>query len=455
MPKRTPTPPLALVTPNAPGYAALRMGADWASAVRDAPLRLRYDPETGHMAVGGSGDPGFTLLTRAYAKRPGVKRITFEVEAYLKGKLKTASIELDGESASALIWGESAVEKFMVSYYAEAAGEAAPRFLERLFDAWYCYPSNVVQVCALAYLCGTRAPPEGTQLSLASTVGLVCLEIASGTLRLHSLDEFTARYTASLPRDASPPAERHASERERGWQVGGEVESIVARDCAEFVSGLRGRFISFLTEGRELYPELYPTGEPVPSPAPTGTFQFAAVMSPVRGDRPAPMRVIARVKGLDGKTHDHEVVPATGDPAQIPDSLFWSDGGVEKFMLPYYGSVKGWTAPIYTALMMAKWEGLVPPDETDLAAGLDAMKRMIPEIQSGHVRTQDEEPVSPLYGLVHLPRSEYTSSPGMALESRTVFLAASGRETVRHPLHAGPAPQRDAKRSRKSTSRAR
>jgi hypothetical protein len=453
MPKRTPA--LALVTPNAPGYAALRMGADWASAVRDVPLRLRYDPETGHMAVGGSSGPGLTLLTRAYAKRPRVKRITFEVESYHRGKLKTASIELDGESASALVWGESAVEKFMVSYYAEAAGENAPRFLERLFDAWYCYPSSVVQVCALAYLCGTRAPPEGTRLSLAATVGLVCLETASGTLRLLSLDEFAARYTSSMPRNASPPPEKHAAERERGWQVGDEVESIVARDCAEFVSGLRGRFISFLTEGRELYPELYPTGEPVPSPATGATFQFAAAMSPVRGDRPAPSRVIARVKALDGKTYDHEIVPATGDPASIPDSLFWSDGGVEKFMLPYYGSVKGWTAPIYTALMMAKWEGLVRPDETDLAAGLDAMKRMIPDITGGPAAARDEEPVSPVYGLVHLPRSEYTSSPGMALEARTVFLAASGRETVRHVLHAGPDLQRGAKRSRKSTSRAR
>ena len=455
MPKRTPPPPLGLVTPNAPGYAALRMGADWASAVRDVPLRLRYDPETGHMAVAGSSGPGLKVLTRSYARRPTVERITFEVQAIVKGKRKTASIELDGESASALVWGESAVEKFMVSYYAEAAGEDAPRFLERLFDAWYCYPSNVVQVCALAYLCGTRAPPEGTQLSLASTVGLVCLEIASGTLRLLPLDEFSARYTASLPRDASPPPEKRPRERERGWQVGDEVGSIVARDCAEFVSGLRGRFVSFLTEGRELYPELYATGEPVPSPAPGGTFQFAAVMSPVRGDRPAPTRVVAWVKGLDGETHDHEIVPVSDDPAHIPDSLFWSDGGVEKFMLPYYGSVKGWTAPIYTALLMAKWQGLVPPHETQLAAGLDAMKRMIPDAIGGFSGTRDEEPVAPVYGLVHLPRSEYTSSPGMAVESRTVLLAASGRETVRHVLHPGPDPHAGGKRSRKSTSRAR
>ncbi|MBD0319690.1 MAG: hypothetical protein ICV87_05110, partial [Gemmatimonadetes bacterium] len=165
MPKRTPSPSLPLATPNAPGYAALRMGADWASAVRGVPLRLRFDADTGHMAVAGSSGPGLTVLTRAYARRPTVQALTFEVESYLKGKPGTASIELDGESASALIWGESAVEKFMISYYAEAAGEDAPRFLGRLYDAWYCYPSNVVQVCALAYLCGTRAPPEGTLLS--------------------------------------------------------------------------------------------------------------------------------------------------------------------------------------------------------------------------------------------------------------------------------------------------
>jgi hypothetical protein len=120
-------------------------------------------------------------------------------------------------------------------------------------------------------------------------------------------------------------------------------------------------------------------------------------------------------------------------------------------MLPYYGSVKGWTSPIYTALLMAKWAGLVAPAETSLAAGLDAMKRMLPEIVDDAL----EDPESPIYGLVHLPRSEYTSSPGMALEARTVFLAASGRATERHVLHPGPEIQRTAKRSRKSTSRAR
>lgn len=452
MPKRTTPPALPLAAPKAPGYAALRMGADWASAVRDVPLRLRFDEETGHMAVAGSSGPGLTLLTKSYAKRPVVEALVFEVETYLKGKRTTASAELDGGAASALVWGESAVEKFMISYYAEAAGEDAPRFLGRLFDAWYCYPSDVVQVCALAYLCGTRAPPEGTQLSLASTVGLLCLELASGTLALLTLDEFSARYTARLPRDAQLPPTQRPAERERGWQVRGEVESIIARDCAEFVSGLRGRFVSFLSEGDELYPELYPTGGPTGGPIPGGTFQFAGAMSPVRGDRPPPSRLVARVKGLDGKTHDHDIVPLSDDPASIPDSIFWSDGGVEKFMLPYYGSVKGWTSPIYTALLMAKWAGLVLPGEIRLEVGLDAMKRMLPETVEDVVV---EDPETPLYGLVHLPRSEYTSSPGMALEARTVFLAANGRATERYVLHPGPEIQRAAKRSRKSTSRAR
>lgn len=456
MPKRTPVPPLPLSPPNAPGYAALRMGADWASAVRDVPLRLRYDPETGHMAIGGSKEPGLTVLTKTYAKRPQIKKITFEVEAALKGGRKTASIELQGETASALLWGESAVEKFMVSYYAEAAGENAARFLGRLSDAWYFYPSNVVQVCAMVYLCGTKAPPEGTRLSLASTVGLICLELASGKLRLLTLDEYTARYTPQLPRDAQLPPSELPGERERGWHMGDEVESIIARDCAEFVSGLRGRFVTFLTEGQELYPELSPTGPPVPPPAPQGTFQFAAVMSPVRGDRPAPIRVTARVKTRHGKTHDYDVVPGGDNPADIPDSMFWSDGGVEKFMLPYYGSVKGWAAPIYTSLLMAKWAGLVAADEIDLEAGLEAMKQLLPKSPGDiFAHRLDEDPDSSLYGLVHLPRSEYTSSPGMALESRTVFLAASGGGTVRHALHNAPMPQRGAKRSRKSTSRAR
>ena len=85
-------------------------------------------------------------------------------------------LTISGDHASALFWGESAVEKFLISYYASVAADDAPRFLERLFDAWYGYPAELVQVCAVAYLCGRVPPPDGTQLSLSRTVGLVCLE---------------------------------------------------------------------------------------------------------------------------------------------------------------------------------------------------------------------------------------------------------------------------------------
>lgn len=463
---------------NAPGYTALRMAADWASAVRGVPVHLAYDPGTGHVKAATVAGAELTLETRAFTTRPEVTGVEFVVPT---GEgTATAQRTLDGHQASALFWGESAVEKFLVPRYASAAAYTAADFLDRLFAAWYEYPGQVVQVCALAHLMGTRAPAPGTQLSLADTVGLVCLERATGHLLLLTLDEFTARYTPGQPVTGAAPEPAGPPQAEKGWTVNEGVESVVARDVAEFVSGVRGRLVAFMSEGDKLNPALFPSDQPSTEPLPAGTFRLAALARRVRGDRPAPARVTVLVRDPGGAPVPYNVVPEGVDPATTPDCMFWSDGAVEQLMLPYYASVKGAGSPYFIEVLMRRWDGLLPPGGSTPDV-VPAMRRRLPERFGEDPRSSDEEPPSTVFSITHLPRSEYATYPG-GLETRIVLLALE-RETgrtvsrvVRYDLFGGaPLPEpgagprygvpgaagdagavaAPARRSRKRTSRAR
>lgn len=427
-PERQENPPGASARPpNAPGYQPLRMAAEWASAVRGEPLNFAYDTATGQMMLAPPGSAGVSVLTSAGVPRALVASVELEW-ARPHGGPPGAVYELSGADASALFWGESAVEKFLLSYYASAAADAAPRFLARLFDAWYGYPAKVVQVCALAYRCGRRAPPHGRALTLARTVGLLCLDETG--VRLLSLDEFEARYATGLPRGGCPAPATGPSTSEAGWTIDAAVESIVLRDAAEFVSGLRGRFVRFQAVDGTLLPDVYPSESPLPAPdpPPAGAFVFAGVAEPVRPDRPFPVRVTVRVKGLDGSTSECDVVPRGSDPAVVPDSMFWSDGAVEKLLLPYYASVKGGTAWFFLAWLMGKWDGSIPHDAND--------PELVVQFARHRLGMDEVEDVPTVYAVTHLPRSEYEDSSS-ALEGRTVLLAL-GRtgHHVAHPLLA-------------------
>jgi hypothetical protein len=223
--------------PNVPSYRQLRMVSDWASAVRGRELHLEYNEDTGRMKHSApSTHPPMLLLTPPNAVRPVLARVEFEVR--VPGTGVPFSTTLDGDRYSALLWGESAVEKFLFAYYASAAADSAARFLGRLFDAWYGYPDRVVQVCALAFRYGVDA--EAGELSLDATVELVCLERNRGGLRLNamSLGDFERKYPTGAPRGGRVAGTPGKATQCDGWKVaGGTVSSIVAREAAEFVSG--------------------------------------------------------------------------------------------------------------------------------------------------------------------------------------------------------------------------
>ncbi|HEU0298757.1 MAG TPA: hypothetical protein VFR37_04865 [Longimicrobium sp.] len=440
-----------------PAYRALRMAAEWASAVRDHQLNFVYDAGTGHMVLDNSGTrPTLPVFTRSAVSRPLVKEVEFSVPwGFPTSDISPPTLTVSGDRVSALFWSESAVEKFLVPFYASAAADDAPRFLGRLFDAWYGYPADVVQVCAIACLLGRQPPAEGTPLSLARTVGLVCLEEGGSSLRLLTLDEFTERYSTGLPRGgegvtlgSGPTEVRH------GWEITESVESVVARDVAEFVSGMRGHFVAFSTEEATLVPVVYPDTSP---PEVIGGALFGALARPVRPDRPVPSHVVLHVVGTDGSPIVQTLIPGQDETATefVPDSLFWTDGAVETLLVPYYASVKGGDAWLFEGFLMGKWDGLIkPPSSNSMEDLKSAITQRLDRFGHAAGRDAEDPSPSPVYATMHLPRSEYADMAG-----RTMVLWAqagtSGTEATASPVWPGQGgAAAPAKRSRKTASRA-
>ncbi|HYH83767.1 MAG TPA: hypothetical protein VEX86_28505 [Longimicrobium sp.] len=440
-------------TQHPPAYRALRMAAEWASAVRDRQLNFAYDPGTGYMVLDNSGTgPTLPVFTRSFTSRPLVKEVEFSVPSSTG---KPLTLEVSGYRASALFWSESSVEKFLVPLYASVSAHDAPRCLGQFFDAWYGYPADEVQVCAVAYLCGRKPPACGTPLLLANTVGLICLEGGS-QLRLLSLDEFTARYsTAPYPVGGPPTAGSSLPEVRPGWEISENVESVVARDVAEFVSGMRGHFVAFDTDGTSLVPEVY-TGESPPSLL--GTPLFSALARPVRPDRPAPSGVVLHVEGAHGPIVQ-TLIPAKDDPATefVPDSLFWTDGAVETLLLPYYASVKGSGSWFFEACLMGKWNGLIVPPSSTCTE--DVRSAMLHRFDYATGRVVDDPAPSTVYATMHLPRSEYADMAGRTMvlwEKKKVGKHQKSKAAASPvwPGQGGVAAPAPAKRSRKAASRA-
>jgi hypothetical protein len=411
-----------------PGYSAMRMVAEWASGVRGEQLYFGFDGS--HATLTDVPDSGaLPVLTRRFTGRPEVKKVYFTVTA----DGATPTLTLDGRETSALFWGESAVEKFLFPYLASVAGsEVAPLF-RKLAHAWYGYPGNDVQVCAVAYECGPSAPFGPLKLTLEGMIGLVCL--VDGGLEKVSLADFEARFPGegAGPEPLEPPV--GSFHNEGGWTLTPNVESIVARDAAEFVSGLRGHVVGFRQAEGVLEPWVAEDGPDRNEPDPW----FEAETHRVRTDRPAPSRVLLQVGHSLGDT-DVQVVPSAaapdGDPTNVPDSLFWSDGAVEKLLVPYYGSVKGLGAPLVTTVLLGRWNGLIRRGSPlGACAVLEILQNFLdaPADGSDTAQATEGDPVDDNpFAVTHLPRSEYIPNnadepPTQALEGRTQFLTLGGR----------------------------
>lgn len=408
--------------PNAPDYRALRMSAEWAGAIRGRPLHFEYSADTGRMVLADTAAT-HPVTTPPNADRPRIDRVEM--------RIGDAVLPLDPDRFCALAWSESSVEKFFFSYYASAASDDGARFLDRLFNAWYGYPGRVVQVYALAFRYGAGDP--WGPLSLDATVGLVCRGRNGAAPEILGLDEFERRYPTGGPRGPQPVRKAGRASRFAGWKVGRTLDSIVLREAAEFVSGMRGRYVWLTLVNDELTPWVCPTESP--GRRPRGVWIAEGVAAAVRADRPAPEEVVLVVNGIR-----HPLLSPDEDRVTARDAVFWTDGAVEALLLPYYASVKGRLAPFFGTVLMGKWNGLIPPDSNDPECAVTALRGLMP----GAGRSVDGGPgPSSVYAVTHLPRSEYVTdgtAPTAALEHRTRLLAPDGSGGfVEHPVFGASA----------------
>jgi hypothetical protein len=413
-----------------PGYSAMRMVAEWASGVRGEQLYFGFDGT--HATLTDVAESGaLPMFTRRFTRRPEVQRVHFTVTTNGAGHTLT----IDARETSALFWSESAVEKFLFPYFASVAGSEAPLLFAKLARAWYDYPGNDVQVCAVAYECGPAAPFGPRTLTLEGLVSLVCLVPGEGLKRV-PLAEFAERFPGpGVPGPAPIEPPQGGFHDEGGWTLTPSAESIVAREAAEFVSGLRGHTVRFRDHDGELDPWVSEDGD---GRDVTDSW-IESGMQRVRIDRPAPSSVVLLLDGSELQVVPSPAAP-DGDPTNVPDSLFWSDGAVEKLLVPYYGSVKGLAAPLFTTMLLGRWNGLIRPGSAlGPCAVLEILQNFLyprPDAPEGVLATADEPLDDNPVAVTHLPRSEYIPNnvdepPTQSLEGRTQFLTIGG---AREPL---------------------
>jgi hypothetical protein len=403
----------------------LRRVADFAGAVRGAELWTEYDKprrkiHRSHAELNTAETAFVPTRTRPDAIRPLVATVSPGIDGP----------DLVKAGADALFWSEGAVEKFLFPYYASAAGWDAEVFLRRLNDAWYRYDATRVQVLALAHL--AKSPGEDENLTLENSVGVVYARYVGtglGKADLLRLPEFLDRF-GMLPFDpeplplppipASPPARGTAKERQ-------PFNSVQVRRITETTSGVRGVPVWFTLHNGEISA----SEQPPVSVAPTDTVILGATET--RRARPAPEGY--SIESLNGPFLERASLDGY-------DAVFWTDGAVERFMLPYYASVMGYQAVPFLTELMKIWA---------------------PGSVAGGIRETVEEDTTKVYAMAHYPRSEYvqmeTTDPTAQTAEHEKMLGSVGliahghAKPVRHrsfaelravlSASAAPAPQQE------------
>lgn len=128
---------------------------------------------------------------------------------------------------------------------------------------------------------------------------------------------------------------------------------------------------------------------------------------------PAAVRERRGIRKLTATLDDGRVVeifPEAG--AERPDSMFWTESSVEKFLLPYYAKVHSAASRVGDEVQKVK------------------------DVFNGKIRpygVPTETPVE-VFALVHLPRSEYTATETALLSSAGVLYTVGGGDAVLTPL---------------------
>lgn len=389
------------VTVPALDYGAFRRLADWAGGMLDEVVDFNFDRHG-------------TLTARVdgAARGAGVKVPAFTVARPRAVASLTLTTD-DGQSvdlargADAAFWSEAAVEKFVLPYYASLAGGRAAVVLAQLMGAWAGAPAGV-QVLGLTHFAHPRQPDL---TGVLYTLGVVFAAAPGGEPACVTLAEFLARYRPDLlegeslrvpnpppapPRELEQPGDNaHAGPRRPSY--------LELRVMAEWASSLRGGRAYFVFDPeKELDPRNpYARFKPcwrLPTDArrriviPTYSEKLVA-------DRPSPRAV--------------DIAPllnpsSVKDLAPEADAVFWGTGAVEHLLMPYYAQVYGGQALTQLQAMHRVWWEYGADPRPDPRAGGDAALEGLR-----------------VYGLLHLPSSDWTTEPTVESIADTVGVVFS------------------------------
>lgn len=384
--------------PEIPGYFALRLGADLATSIRGQPVWFGYG--AGELQITAPGTlpaaqnpagllsapdplpaaPPVPVYTPASASgRPTVQYLTLDVPSL------QASVPVPADQFGALFWSESAVEKFLLPYYASAAGPHALEVLQAICQAWYHFDADA-PVCAMAF--GYPSSPFQASVQLWDTIGVVVWRPAESRLVLEPLRQYIRGlrrlHVGLLP----PPASFEWGPEMETDAVAGTpdipIDSVGAREVAEYVSGLRGNTV-------DVYAVEVEGGlEPVLTTQGSGPPLFSAFSPFVRSGRPTATASITYL-GTEDQPVTTPLLQIGGGAANVPDSAFWTDGAVEMLLVPYYASVEGNAAPWYLMLILGTWSGAIPPYIEDAAALLSQVVQLFSRV----LQEEEEDATSP------------------------------------------------------------
>jgi hypothetical protein len=181
------------------------------------------------------------------------------------------------------------------------------------------------------------------------------------------------------------------------------LSSRQLRKIAEGVSGYRGspRFWLILTQGEDgaLAVEVSPE-----DPGPRLDAVVIPCHTPRDADRPPVVAASIQAAGAEPVDLLHlHLEDDEGHLMHTADAVFWGESSVAKFVVPYYASVYGDEAGEAVTELLNTYNGVKA--ESARAEGTEA-----------------EPNLTQVYGLVHIPRSEYIeldgSSPATARSPR-------------------------------------
>lgn len=302
---------------------------------------------------------------------------------------RVEELRLEAGIADALFWSDSAVHKFVVPYVASCACHDAPQKLGMLISAWNYYPADRVTVHALAHVLKDR---DGIPLSIENRIHVIYAERRNGregtSLARLPLSEFVKAYPSAqggsgggdavkAGGNGSGPAQAQVAYRHGGGSDRGQrPDYTVLRALAEHACALSTEPQYFMFKaGEHGFRQKTTTEMPEMEP---GDLVIPAFTPTVPPQRP-------RLQGVWCDSEDGD----TANLARGSDAMFWSDGAIEQFMLPYYASKGGLQLGLRELTeMTGVWSGQADPGRE-------------------HEQEAEEDGTTPAYVVVHLSTSEY------------------------------------------------